>query len=40
MELLARAATDADESDALSFKSIFNIGKGVFDVGKDLIGGK
>ena len=39
-EILARAAAEADESDSLGIGTIFDIGKGIFDVGKTLFGGK
>ena len=39
VNVLARAAAEADESDALSFNTIWKVAKGAWDVGKHLLGG-
>ena len=38
VEMLARAAAD-DETGSLGLGTIFDIGKGIFDVGKEIFGG-
>ena len=36
---IARDVQSSTDSEALSFKTIFNIGKGIFDVGKSIFDG-